>query len=130
MEADDEGGIPLSFRTGKFDRAKIGWLWRGFAPAEAVNALTDIDPEALKARGKSLILLDVDNTLLPWRSEDIPQTTMDWVSRAKALGLDLCILSNTRHPARLTRLAEKLGIEVLMGRVTPSRHMYRAALAK
>lgn len=120
----------MSFRTGKFDRTKIGWLWRGFAPSEAVNALTDIDPEALKARGKTLILLDVDNTLLPWRSEDIPQTTLDWVAQAKIFGFDLCILSNTRHPARLRRLAEKLGIEFLLGRFKPSRQMYRAALQK
>ena len=130
MEADAQGGDALSFRTGKFDRAKIGWLWRGFAPSEAVNALADIDPEALKARGKTLILLDVDNTLLPWRSEDIPQTTLDWVARAKTLGFDLCILSNTRHPDRLKRLAEKLGIEFLLGRFKPSRHMYLAALKK
>lgn len=120
----------MSFKVGRFDRGKVGWPWRGFCPAEAVNGIVDIDLEALAKRGKKLILIDVDNTLLPWRSEDIPTSTTDWILTAKKHGFDVCILSNTRHKERLKRLSEKLGIDYLLGRFKPSRRMYLAALGK
>src|SRR5688500_16736844 len=120
----------MSFRAGKFDRTRVAGPWRGFCPHEAVNAIVDIDLAALAARGKKLILIDVDNTLLPWRSEDIPDTTLHWISRARDLGFDICILSNTRHKERLKRLSGMLGIDYLLGRFKPSRRMYFAALEK
>lgn len=120
----------MNFRTGKFDRDRISWAWRGFCPAEAVSSILDISLEDLKERGKKLVLIDVDNTLLPWRSEDVPQSTLDWMERARGLGLHVCILSNTRHRARLKRLAERMGIDFLLGRFKPSRRMYHAALEK
>jgi HAD superfamily phosphatase (TIGR01668 family) len=120
----------VNFRTGKFDRTKIAPMWRGFCPMEAVESLTDVDLQALADRGKRLILVDVDNTLLPWRSEDIPESTFHWLEHAKKLGFDVCILSNTRHRERLKRLSEKMGIDYLLGRFKPSRRMYLAALQK
>jgi len=44
--------------------------------------------------------------------------------------LSLCILSNTRHPERLARLAAVLEIETFRGKFKPSTHMYEMALAK
>lgn len=91
-------------------------------------SLVDVDPKRLAESGKRLVLLDVDNTLLPWRSESIPDSTIQWVAEALRNGLRLCILSNTRHPDRLARIAEKLGIQFLRGKFKPSPHMFRRAL--
>lgn len=73
-------------------------------------------------------MLDVDNTLLPWRTEQIPQETLDWITEAKVRGFKLVILSNTRKKARLARLSEALGIPFVTARFKPSRQMYRRAL--
>lgn len=120
----------MSFRVGRFNRQEVRWPWRGFCPDEAVNSIIEIDPAALYERGKKLILIDVDNTLLPWRSEDIPDSTIEWIKTARELGFQICILSNTRHRARLKRLAERMGIDYLLGRFKPSRRMYVMALER
>lgn len=116
------------FRSGAFEKDKLpGWV-RGLCPAHSSLSLLDVDPKALANSGKKLILLDVDNTLLPWRSETIPPSSFTWVEEAKRAGLKLCILSNTRHPARLDRIAKKFDVPYLMGRFKPSPAMYRQAL--
>lgn len=117
------------FRAGKYNREKLGFL-KHFAPVQSVKALIDVTPEELIAGGKKLVLVDVDNTLVEWRSEDIPETTLTWLEFMKAAGLNICILSNTRHPERLKRLSKQMDIPYLLGRFKPSRFMYRAALAK
>ncbi len=104
-----------------------GWA-KGLCPARSSLSLLDVDLAHLAQSGKRLILLDVDNTILPWRSESLPQSSLDWIARAKAEGLELCILSNTRHPERLDRIATKLGVKYLRGRFKPNPAMYRQAL--
>lgn len=116
------------WRAGKFERKQVGWPLRNLAPDESAHDLAGVDLAALHARGKRLVLLDVDNTLLPWRSEDIPQDTIDWIEGGKRLGLTFCIISNTRKPARLGRLAARLGVPYLRGKFKPSRAMYLQAL--
>ena len=116
------------FRAGKFERERVpGWA-RGFCPAHSSLSLLDVDLKGLAQSGKKLILLDVDNTLLPWKGEAIPQSSSDWIAAARQNGLELCILSNTRHPARLDRIAKKLGVHYLQGKFKPSTAMYRQAL--
>src|SRR5262249_42213546 len=81
-------------------------------------------------RGIKLILIDVDNTLVKWRTEDFAQETLDWIAKAKSHGIDICILSNTRNPARLERLAQWLDIPAFGGKSKLSPAMYLEALQK
>ncbi len=118
------------FRQGKFSRESMHPVLRRFSPAESLNNLEDVDLEALHTAGKRLVLLDVDNTLLPWKSEDIPLSTMDWINRGRSLGLVFCALSNTHNPARLERLCGQLGIDFIRDRAKPSRRMFLRALEK
>lgn len=116
------------FRIGQFDRKRVPRWAHAVCPAHARPSLLEVDLHELAKAGKRLILLDVDNTLLPWRSEDMPAASIEWVKTAKAQGLELCILSNTRHPARLERLAKKLDVPFLRGKFKPNPAMYRQAL--
>lgn len=117
------------FRIGNFHRDRVPKLLRRFCPVAAVDSILDIDLDVLKANGKSLILLDVDNTLLEWRSESIPATTHEWITKAKSLDIKLCILSNTKNPERLKRISAALEVPFLRGRFKPSTKMYEAAVA-
>lgn len=119
----------MGFRAGQFDRSKTGML-RSFCPAHAVASLPEISIEQLKSEGKTLILLDVDHTLVKWKQEEFSPEVLAWIDQAKEMDFQLCILSNTRHPDRLGRLSEKLGIETFRGRFKPSTHMYEMALEK
>ncbi len=119
----------MGFRVGSFDREQVGPL-RPFCPAYTKNSIVDVDLEDLKQAGKSLILLDVDHTLVKWKSEDFSPEVLAWLDKAKALGFDLCIISNTRRVERLKRLSERLGIPTVRGKFKPSPAMFRLALIK
>ena len=119
----------MRFREGKFDRSKTGLL-RPFCPAHAVATLPEISLDDLKAENLSLILLDVDHTIVKWKQEEFSPEVLAWIAKAKEMNFQLCILSNTRHPERLARLASVLDIETFRGKFKPSTHMYEMALAK
>lgn len=118
------------FRKGNFDRDRAPRLLRHFCPVQSVDSILEIDLTDLYNSGKRLLLLDVDNTLLEWRSEEIPETTHSWIDEAQKLGFQTCILSNTRNPMRLDRLAKAMECDYMVGKFKPSREMYHAALKK
>ena len=118
------------WRTGRFDRDRIHSVWHPFTPAHAMESLHAIDLKQLWSRGKRLILLDVDNTIVKWREEAFSQPVLDWIAEAKSLGFDICLVSNTNHLDRLERLRTTLGVETVRGRFKPSRAMFRLAMIK
>ena len=118
------------FRQGEFARHKVVGPLRSFCPIQSELRIEEINLEGLHNRGKKLILLDVDNTLTLWRSEEISAEVLGWIARARELGFGLCIISNTRHPARLQRLSEMLNVPALRGRFKPSRKMFFEALKR
>ena len=118
------------FRSGTFTRENMPGYLRRFSPRESLNGLESVDLAALRDSGKKLVLLDVDNTLLPWKSEDIPDTTKNWIESGKLLGMQFFVLSNTNNPARLERLCKAMGIEFIRDRSKPSRRMYLLALER
>lgn len=103
---------------------------RKLSPKESLDSLDKVDLEAIAQSGKKLILLDVDNTMLPWRSRDIPQSTRDWLDKGRAHGLNFFVLSNTRHPERLEAITKELGLEFCRDKFKPSTKMYKIALEK
>jgi len=118
----------MGFRAGRIDKAEIPARYHQFLPTRTVNSVLDVIPAELVASGKTIVLLDADNTLLPWRAEDIPATTREWLTQAQAAGLQLCLVSNTRNKERLERLSQAMGIPFAVGRFKPSREMYDNAL--
>ena len=119
----------MSFKRGAFDRTRAG-VFHPFCPAHAVFSLIDVDLKDLWSRGKRLILLDVDHTLVMWKQEEFSPEVIHWLDQAKEMGFDLCIISNTRRVERLGRLTRKLGIETVRGKFKPSTSMYLLALEK
>jgi HAD superfamily phosphatase (TIGR01668 family) len=115
--------------VGKFDQDKAGAL-RRYCPSRAAYRLQDVSLEELWQSGKRLILLDVDHTIVKWGEEEFSAEVLDWVASAKAMGFQLRILSNTRHPKRLARLSDKIDIPTKNGKFKPSPEMYMEALAE
>jgi hypothetical protein len=118
------------FQIGEFQRHRVTKPFRKFCPVAAVYKIEDVDTAVLWSSGKRLILLDVDNTLTHWRSEEISAEVRGWIAQARNQGFQLCILSNTRHPERLERLAKELDIPALRGKFKPSRDMFLTALER
>lgn len=118
-----------AFRTGPFDRSRLR-VFRKLCPCQAYESIADIDVAELARQGKKLLLLDADNTILPWKGEQVPPEVAAWIASAKEAGLQLCILSNTRRPARLARIAASLQVDYIRDKFKPSRRMYLMALAR
>lgn len=118
----------LDFQSGTF--AREGARFRAFTPAHAVNVLTDLDLDDLYAQGKRIILLDVDNTIVHHNADEATPEIGAWIAKARTLGFDMCIISNTNRVERLATIANSVGVETVRGRMKPSRAMFDMALAK
>jgi putative phosphatase len=84
-------------------------LARKLRPDLCVKALEDVDLDWLAARGVRGVLLDVDNTLVPWKSREVTDAKRAWVEGAKER-FGVCLLSNTIFGHRLKYLGDMLGI--------------------
>lgn len=126
----EEGGGVRGFKEGTFDRERVPKHLQRFSPVEALDSLESVRLDELWESGKRLILLDVDNTLLPWRSEEVPESTLAWLDQARELGFRLCVLSNTRNPERLERICGRMGLDFIRDKFKPSPKMFYLAMGK
>ncbi len=65
-------------------------------PTLCYNRLSDIPLDELKNLKISLVFLDMDNTLAPWHSDSVPQEFYPWVEKAKATGITVALLTNSK----------------------------------
>lgn len=98
-----------------------------FRPTECVESVAHIDLSVLVSRGFDTLMLDLDNTLLPWKDSILPELTLDWIDRAKQMGMKLCIVSNTHNPKRLSTIAAELGIPSVCRALKPRKHGFTSA---
>ena len=108
----------------------MGSLARYFRPDRHYETIAAIDLRGLWANGFRGLILDLDNTLVPWRSAEIPPDVAAWAKKATAMGFALCIASNTRIYTRLAEVAEALGATYVTGVTKPRRDGFRRAVQK
>ena len=66
-------------------------------PTMIVDAVTDLDPDFLSRQGITLLMLDFDNTIVPYTS-DIATERMDaWLKNMAASDVQICVVSNSRN---------------------------------
>ena len=82
-------------------------------PRHMTRALTDIRPEHLHAWGVKLLMLDFDNTIVPYTTT-VPTEEMEtWLREMNAReDLKLCIVSNS-HNDRVPRFCAERNIAVI-----------------
>ena len=103
-------------------------MWSWFVPDEYVGSLLEIDPGSLQAKGIEGVLVDLDNTLLPWEVEVMEPGLAAWFERARSEGLRLCIVSNTRRLPRIQAIADRLGIPYVSGARKPRQRAFRRGM--
>ena len=102
---------------------------RLLTPDLIVAHVRDVTPALLAAHGLRAVISDLDNTLVPWRSEAVTGEIAAWLVTLREAGIQVCIASNTRHVSRLTRLADTLGILHVPGNASkPGTRGLRKAL--
>lgn len=81
-------------------------------PKLVAEALPDLMPELFFRRGIRLVMLDFDNTIVPYTT-DIPEERMlAWLEKMKQSGLLLCVVSNSKRP-RVKLFCERYGLDCI-----------------
>jgi HAD superfamily phosphatase (TIGR01668 family) len=99
----------------------------GFKPDLMITELEAINAEVLEKHQLQAIIVDLDNTILPWRGKDIPDQTKQWFQLNIQAGIKFCIVSNNSS-RRVSRLAGDLGIPAISRAAKPRRKNFRRAL--
>lgn len=78
-------------------------------PNQVEDSIYDINLEALWSLGYHHMIIDVDNTITAWNQHQVNPTIKEWVSKAKATGFNICLLSNNSQ-LKVQKFASELGI--------------------
>lgn len=96
-----------------------------FLPRMIYPHLTDVRAEDLTARGVSFLMLDFDNTIVPYTTSEPTPEMAAWLGAMQASGIGLCVVSNSRKP-RVVTFCEKYGLDC----ITHAKSPFRAASAR
>ena len=78
-------------------------------PKILVHSLPDLTPQRLREAGIDFLMLDFDNTIVPYTS-DVPTPAMEaWLKEMTSSGIGLCVVSNS-HKERVKVFCKALGI--------------------
>ena len=98
-------------------------------PDLIVTKLPDLSPDELRNRGIRLLMLDFDNTIVPYTT-NIPDEEMDrWLRNMLRSEIVLCVVSNSRNN-RVPDFCREHGIPCVVRAKKPGTKGIRQALAQ
>ena len=100
-----------------------------FAPDLYCSSVQTIDLDALWSSGVRVLMLDLDNTLLPRDTNVVPDSSKEWVAGLKERGFRACAVSNNWHE-RAREVARDLGLELVDHAVKPLPFAFVRALSR
>ena len=100
-----------------------------FKPDRYFTRVTCIDAAELAASGVRFALLDLDNTLLPRDTHQVPEDIREWLEQLRAAGITLCILTNNWHHGA-HEWAQRLELPIVSHAIKPLPFAYIIALRK
>ena len=98
-------------------------------PRAIFPALTQISPDYLRRQGIRLLMLDFDNTIVPYTTSEPTPEMAAWLGAMQASGIGLCVVSNSRKP-RVVTFCEKYGLDCITHAKKPFSRGIRACLAR
>ena len=91
-----------------------------FSPSYRYKTLADVPIEEFAAKGIRGVLLDIDNTLIPYGEYDrIPERNMEWLKSAEAAGMKVVLYSNASQ-WKINRMREISGLDGVPKAYKPS----------
>ena len=98
-------------------------------PKIIARELPEISPSLLQQRKIRLLMLDFDNTIVPYTT-DVPTAEMTaWLDRMKQTDITVCIVSNS-HKDRVPRFCREHGLDCITHAKKPFSKGIRECLAK
>lgn len=98
-------------------------------PDVILPGLTDLTPELLAARGVSFLMMDFDNTIVPYTTSEPTKTMEAWLQRMQRSEISLCVVSNSKRP-RVVEFCERYGLECVTHAKKPFSKGIRECMAR
>lgn len=89
-----------------------------FYPQFRYNAVTDIEPDFFKKNNIKNVVLDIDNTLVPYTSAKPSASALSFIERLKNEKLRVCLVSNN-NKKRVTVFNEELNLTAMHRALKP-----------
>ena len=100
-----------------------------FLPKVITKVVTDIRPEWLRSRNIRLLMLDFDNTIVPYTTNIPTEAVENWLKEMLASDIQLCVVSNSKRE-RVKIFCEKYGMDCITHAKKPFSKGIRECLAK
>ena len=97
-------------------------------PKQLCRSIYALDLERLRQRGIRLLLADLDNTLARYSERQPSPELRSWAEEAKAHGITLFVLSNSRKATRADEFCHALNIPYLKHAGKPKKPGFAKAL--
>ncbi len=98
-------------------------------PGILTDSLTDITPELLRSHGIRLLMLDFDNTIVPYTTSVPTEEMAKWLHDMNATDIRVCIVSNS-HNDRVPRFCREYGLDCITHAKKPFTKGIRECLQK
>lgn len=92
-----------------------------------VESVYEIDLNMLKKRGINNLVIDIDNTLVPYKCKLPDKKTIEWFERLKQNGFKICLISNNTE-RRVNEFREKIGVPGIAWAIKPRKGAFKKAL--
>ena len=82
-------------------------------PTLVADGVTDISPDLLRQRGIRLLMLDFDNTIIPYTTNEPAAEVAQWLEGIKTAGIPVCVVSNSRNH-RVPEFCRRYGLDCIL----------------
>ncbi len=98
-------------------------------PRLITNSLTDLTPAVLERHGIKLLMLDFDNTIVPYTTSTPTEEMVQWLRQMLASPIQLCVVSNSKND-RVRRFCAEYGLPCITHAKKPFTRGIRQCLGR
>lgn len=95
-----------------------------------VHSITDLSPDWFRQRGIRLMLLDFDNTIVPYTTSEPSGAFVAWLEQTRAAGVRVMVVSNSRKSRRVPDFCGRWDIPWIKRAGKPNPKGIREAMAQ
>ena len=98
-------------------------------PKAIARDVTKLTPQYLHSQGIRLLMMDFDNTIVPYTTDVPTAEVSQWLEMMRATDIKLCVVSNSKRD-RVKRFCKKYGIDCITHAKKPFSKGIRECLAR
>lgn len=100
-----------------------------FLPTIITESVTDLTPELLRQKDIRLLMLDFDNTIVPYTTNTPTEKMSQWLKDITSSGIAVCIVSNSKKD-RVPKFCQAYGLSCITHAKKPFSKGIRQCLEK